>query len=133
METYNEKFRTRTKKLAVDVIKFYVSLKKSDELRIIGKQLIRSVTSVAANFRAATRARSDKEFYAKLCVVIEEADETLFGLELMMEAELIKPHEIENFSTEVTELLSVFSKTRKTINEKIKLLNNHLFTNSPSH
>ena len=120
METFNHKFRTRTKRLVVDIIKFYVDLRKTDEIRIIGKQLMRSATSVAANFRAATRGRSDKEFYAKLCIVIEEADETLFWLELLLETELVKTDQITNLTSEITELLSVFARTRKTINDKKK-------------
>jgi four helix bundle protein len=78
IESYNELFKQRTKKLAIEVLKLYRSHCKSEELRIIGKQLIRSSTSVAANYRAAIRARSDAEKYAKLCIVVEEADETVF-------------------------------------------------------
>ena len=120
METFNDKYRSRSKKLAVDIIKFYIAQNKTDEIKIIGKQLIRSATSVASNFRAATRGRSDKEFYAKLCIVIEEADETLFWLELLLETGLVNPIQIKDLTTEITELLSVFAKTRKTINERNK-------------
>lgn len=120
METFNDRYRSRSKKLAVDIIKFYIALNKTDEIKIIGKQLMRSATSVAANFRAATRGRSDKEFYAKLCIVIEEADETLFWLELLLETGLVSPNQIIVLTNEITELLSVFAKTRKTINERNK-------------
>jgi four helix bundle protein len=75
---YNELFKRRTKALALDVIRLYGTLRKSDEVRIIGKQMMRSVTSVAANYRASIVARSDREKYAKRCIVVEEADETLF-------------------------------------------------------
>lgn len=80
-----EKFKVRTKSLAIDVIMYYKSMPKSEENVIIGKQLIRSATSVAANYRAACRARSDAEFFSKISIVVEEADETLFWLELINE------------------------------------------------
>ncbi|MFH1160164.1 MAG: four helix bundle protein [bacterium] len=77
-QDFNENFRNRSRKLALDVLVFYSELKGREELRLIGKQLIRSVTSVAANFRAACRARSNAEYFAKMCIVVEECDETLF-------------------------------------------------------
>jgi len=80
---FNEKYRSRTKKFAIAIIRFYGRQKKTDEMRIIGKQLVRSATSVAANFRAATRARSNAEFFSKMCIVVEEADETVFWLEIL--------------------------------------------------
>ncbi len=64
-------------------------MEKSDEIYIIGKQLLRSCTSIAANYRAVNRARSQKERYAKMCIVVEEADETLFWLELLGESDLV--------------------------------------------
>ncbi|MEI6751990.1 MAG: four helix bundle protein [Paludibacter sp.] len=78
---YNEKLRDRTKKFAVSIILFYAKYcKQTEELRIIGKQLLRSGTSVAANFRAFTRGRSESEKFSKLCIVVEETDETQFCL-----------------------------------------------------
>ena len=75
---WNEIFQNRTKKLAVDIIRLHSQLKKSDETRIIGKQLVRSATSTAANYRAVIRARSDAEKFSKLSIVVEEINETLF-------------------------------------------------------
>jgi hypothetical protein len=63
---FNDEFRKRTKQFAIDVTKFYSSQRKSDEFKVLGKQLLRSATSVASNFRAAARARSNKEFYSKI-------------------------------------------------------------------
>ena len=83
MADFNSDIKTRTKKFAIRIIKMYSKLQKNDELRIIGKQLLRSSTSVAANFRAACRARSKKEYYAKLCICVEESDETLFWIEIL--------------------------------------------------
>lgn len=84
-EEFNETFRMRTKLLALEVIKTVGKLKYSDALGVIRKQLIRSVTSTAANFRTVCRARSERERYAKLCIVVEEADEVLFWMELLEE------------------------------------------------
>lgn len=76
---FNTKYRNRTMQFAVEVVQFYSQFcKKGEELRIIGKQLLHSGTSVAANFRAFTRGRSEAEKYAKLCIVVEEIDETQF-------------------------------------------------------
>jgi len=112
--SFNEKYNLRTKRFAVQCIIFYVNhCKKSEELRIIGKQFLRSSTSVAANFRAFTRGRSEAEKFSKLCIVLEEIDETVFWLELIEEAQLLP---VENFSSvqnEAIELLKIISTTRK--------------------
>jgi len=114
---FNEVFRIRTKKLAVAIILFYSQYcKKSDELRIIGKQLLRSGTSVAANFRAYTRGRSVAERYSKICIVVEEADETQFWFELIEEAKLLDINVFQHIKTEIDELIKVFT----TVKSKIK-------------
>ncbi|GAT62881.1 four helix bundle protein [Paludibacter jiangxiensis] len=111
---FYDKYCERTMNFAVAIVSFYSNhCKYKDETRIIGKQLLRSGTSVAANFRAVTRGRSSAESYAKLCIVIEETDETLFWLELLKKAALIDVSQIEQLITEVTELLKIFSTTRK--------------------
>src|SRR5690625_4858080 len=84
-----EPFKKRTKQLSLKVMTLYQSLPKSDETRIIGKQLSRSATSVAANYRAACRFRSDAEFFSKISIVVEEVKETLFWLEILIEAQII--------------------------------------------
>jgi four helix bundle protein len=68
----------RTKQLAIRIIRMFRALPKTDEARAIGKQLLRSATSAAANYRAACRARSKAEFVAKISIVLEEMDETVF-------------------------------------------------------
>ncbi len=76
---FNQNLRARTKKFAVSIILFYAKYcKQTEELRVIGKQLLRSGTSVAANFRAFTRGRYEAEKFSKLCIVVEETDETQF-------------------------------------------------------
>ena len=79
----------RTRKFAVEIIKFFQSLPRSEEAKILGKQLMRCGTSVAANYRAACRARSDQEFYAKICIVVEESDEVFFCLNYYLMLKLL--------------------------------------------
>ena len=112
MDDFNEKYRQRTKKLALEIIKLYRKLPNSDEARILGKQLIRSGTSVAANFRASCRARSGREYYAKFCIVVEECDETLFWLELIEESDIFKSELSGALIKESGELLAVFARTK---------------------
>ena len=99
--------------MALQLIRFTQTLPKIDEAYVIRRQLIKSGTSVAANYRATTRARSGAEFYSKLCIVVEEADETLFWLELIEEAELSTEEIIQPIKNEVTEILSILAKARK--------------------
>ena len=110
-----EVFKQRTKNLAVSIIVFYGKLKKTDATYIVGKQLIRSVTSTAANYRAACIARSQAEFFAKMSIVTEEADETLFWLEVMEESKLADSQQLNPFKQEALEILKVVSKARKNI------------------
>src|SRR5947207_13343366 len=104
----------RTKKFAIRVIKAFARLPKDEAARIIGKQFLRSGTSLAANYRAACRARSAADFISKISVVIEEADETLFWLELLIEAELAKKSLVEPLMKECHELLKIFSTSLAT-------------------
>src|SRR5947199_8507827 len=76
---FGEEMKGRTKTFAVRIIKFYKRLPKTDEARVLGRQVLRSGTSVAANYRAICRARSKAEFVAKIGTVVEEADETVSG------------------------------------------------------
>lgn len=96
-------------------IKSFAKLKYTDEISIIRKQIIRSATSVAANYRAVGRARSDKERYAKLCIVVEEADETLFWLEIVEELSLLEDTEITEIKTECEEILKTMASYKKKI------------------
>ncbi|MDT3405033.1 four helix bundle protein [Mucilaginibacter terrae] len=75
---FAEQFRNRTKRFVIDIINLYRLLPRSVEAQVIGKQLLRSASSVGANYRAACRGRSQAEFYSKICIVVEEADESLF-------------------------------------------------------
>ena len=116
---FNDDLKNRTKAFAVTIIKLYAELPKTDEMRIIGKQLLRSSTSVAANFRAYARGRSDKERYAKLSITVEEIDESLFWLEIFEESELLHPKRLEEHKTEALELLKILSSFRKTLKARL--------------
>ena len=108
-----ERLKKRTKDIALEAISIFKSLPKTDENRIIGKQFLRSATSVAANYRAVCRARSKAEYFSKLSIVVEEADETLFWIEIFLESGIIKTERLEGLSKEVLEILSILSKARK--------------------
>ncbi|MCO5278552.1 MAG: four helix bundle protein [Saprospiraceae bacterium] len=118
-EEFNELFRARTKKSALSIIAIVSDLKYSDALSVIIKQLIRSVTSVAANYRAVCRARSEKEKYAKLCIVVEEADETLFWIEMLIDGGFITEEKLSALRNESEEILKVMSSYRS----KLKPIN----------
>lgn len=108
-----EKVKKRTKQLAIDVMLFYNEMHKTEASRIIGKQMIRSVTSTASNYRAACVARSQRDFYAKLSIVVEEADETLFWLEMLRDARFTESKKVSPLIEENLELLKIVSKARK--------------------
>jgi four helix bundle protein len=110
-----DKLKLRTKNFAVEIVKYYRNLPKTEEAKIIGKQLLRSATSVAANYRAVCRSRSDAEFFAKLSIVVEEADETLLWLEIIIESELIKDDKTKQLYQEALEILSIMAASRKTM------------------
>ena len=109
-----EALRNRTKQFAVRVVKVFRALPKTDDAKVIGRQLLRSGTSVAANYRAVCRARSRAEFIAKMSIVIEECDETAFWLELMGETDILDKARLTELHKEAIELLSIFAKARIT-------------------
>jgi len=114
MDNIAEELKSRTKKFSIEVIKLCRTFPKEEESVIIKRQMIRSATSTAANYRAVCRARSDAEFFSKLSIVVEEADETLFWLELITELELVKNAQLKNCFDEADQLVRIFSKSRKT-------------------
>jgi four helix bundle protein len=111
---FREQMKTRTKKFALRVIKIYQALPRTGEAQVLDKQLLRSATSVAANYRAACRARSGAEFFAKLSIVVEEADEVLFWLELLTEAEIVANDRLVQITDEATQILKIVATSRKT-------------------
>jgi four helix bundle protein len=106
----SDEFRNRTKAFAARVIRLYVKLPKTrDEVRVLGKQLLRSGTSVAAHVREAARARSEDEFVSKLGGALQEADESQLWLELLRQECGIAPTAILPLEKEADELLAIFT------------------------
>ena len=100
--------RKRTKEYALRNVRLFRSLPKNPEAEIFGKQLLRSSASVGAHYREAFRARSNAEFRAKLGVAIQELDESIYWLELMGEAAILKKEKLDPLITESSELIAVF-------------------------
>jgi len=106
--------RDRTKRFALRIVGMYRALPRTEEARIIGKQVLRSGTSIGANYRAACRARSRAEFVAKLGVVLEEADETAFWLDLLRDAGVFSDRKLQELIREANELVSIFVASMRT-------------------
>ncbi len=109
-----EELKERTKQFALRVVKLFRLLPRTAEARVIGGQLLRCGTAIAANYRAACRARSKAEFVAKIGVVVEEADETVFWLELLADAGIIAKQRLDALQTEAGELLAIFAASQRT-------------------
>jgi len=104
----SQNLRARTKQFALRILRLYRALPPREEARILGKQILRSGTSVGANYRAACRARSRAKFIAKLGIVLEEVDETVFWLELLLEGGIVKHEKLDTLVREAQELTSIF-------------------------
>jgi len=102
-----EDLRQRTKQFALRVIQLVESLPKGRTADVIGHQLLRSGTSVGANYRAACRAKSTADFISKMGTVEEEADESLYWMELLVEAEIVKPELLTALMQEADELVAI--------------------------
>ena len=113
-----KQFQDRTKKLAVRVIKMTETLPHTRAADIIAKQIIRSCTSTAANYRAACRPKSVPDMIHKLNIVAEEADETLFWLELLIETDLIPQAKLQNLLQETDEILAMTITSLKTLRHR---------------
>ena len=105
--------KARTKQFALRVMKMVDALPRTIQGRAIAKQIIRSATSVAANYRAACRARSRAEFIAKIGIVEEEADESCFWLELIIDSGLLTEDRIRPLLSEAGELVAIMAASRK--------------------
>ena len=110
----SEELRIRTQALALRIIKLVGSLPGGSAPSVIGRQLLRSGTSVGANYRAACRARSRADFAAKLAIVEEEADETLYWLELLAKSGLVRTERLSHLMNETDELVAIVTASRKT-------------------
>jgi four helix bundle protein len=111
-------FKNRTKKLALNVIRVVESLPRSRTADVIGRQLIRSGTSVGANYRAACRGRSTADVIAKLRIVEEEADESIYWMELLTEANIVSEESIAGMLKETDEILAMTVASIRTLQKR---------------
>jgi four helix bundle protein len=115
MDNQATQLKERTKQFAIRIIRMLRALPKTDEARVISRQLLRAATSVAANYRTVCRARSTADFIAKMGLVVEEADETVFWLELLADAGIIQKARLEQLEREANELLAIFAASQRTV------------------
>lgn len=113
-----QEMKDRTKRFGLRVIRLVESLPKTGAARTIGGQLLRSGTSVGANYRAACRGRSKAEFAAKLGIVEEEADESLYWMEMLIDAQIIPMDRLKDLMTEGEEILSIIVASIRTTKGK---------------
>ena len=105
--------RERTKLFGLRIVKMFVALPKSDEAQVLGKQVLRSGTSVGANYREAHRSRSKAEFISKVGDCLKELDETAYWLELLTESGIVKPTKIAALQDETNQLLAILTTISK--------------------
>ena len=114
-----KEFAGRTKRFALRVMRLTGALPRTDEARIIGRQLFRAATSVGANYRAATRAKSDADFVAKMGIVEEECDECLYWMELLTEGDIVRPELLGDLTTEANEILLMVVASIRTVRTRL--------------
>jgi len=115
--------KSRTKNFSLMVIDLVEKLPNSISVRVIANQIVKSGTSVGANYRAVCRSRSDREFVSKMNIVLEEADETLFWIEIIMAKQWISNPELEIIWKEGNEITAIFVSSLKTVNDRINSQN----------
>ena len=111
---------TRSKSLALRIIRLYVTLPKTSEAQVIGKQVLRSGTSVGAHLREAKRSRSDAEMISKTEGALQELEETLYWLELLADAGIVKPEALADLMKEADELTAILVAGVKTLKNRPK-------------
>jgi four helix bundle protein len=109
-----DELKRRTKAFALRIVRLVESLPNTSSARVIGNQLLRSGTSVGANYRAACRARSHADFVSKIGVVEEEADESAYWLELLVEAGILSADKVKDLVNEANELTAIFTSSGHT-------------------
>jgi len=110
--------KERTKQFALRIIRLVEALPKGRTAGVIGRQLLRCGTSVGANYRAACRARSNADFISKMGIVEEEADESLYWMELLIEAEIVESVKLESLMKEANEILAMTVSSIKTARKR---------------
>lgn len=111
--------KTRTKDFSIRILDLVEKLPRSISAKTIANQIVRSGTSVGANYRTACRARSDREFLSKMNIVLEESDETLFWLELIEAKQWIDESYLSILSNEANQLTAIFVSSIKTVNVRL--------------
>jgi four helix bundle protein len=110
----HQQLRDRTKKFSFRAIHVFKHLPDSVDAEVVGKQFLRCATSVAANYRAVGRCRTKAEFTNKLRLVLEEADEAVYWLECICEAQLLRPDLLQPLIREANELVAIFAASLRT-------------------
>ncbi len=118
-----EELRSRTKRFAVRILNVSEAVRSRPGARAIADQLVRSGTSVGANYRAACRSRSEAEFAARIAIALEEADETAYWLELLVDAAFLPTRRLTDLMRECDELIRIFSAARRTTQMRIRTQN----------
>ncbi len=111
--------KNRTKIFSIAILNLVEKIPSNKIGNTIGNQIVRSGTSVGANYRAVCRAKSDKDFLNKIVIVEEEADETLFWLELLIASNILKSDQLEPLVKECNELIAIFTASGRTVRNKI--------------
>lgn len=106
--------RARTRQFALRILRLYSSLPRTTEAQVLGKQVLRSGTSVGAHYREAARARSVAEFISKIECGLQELEETVYWLELLAEGDIVKPSSLAELMREAEELISIFVSSART-------------------
>jgi four helix bundle protein len=117
-ESKRQDLAKRTKDFALRIIRLYSALPKSIEAQVIGKQLLRSGTSVGAHYREARRAKSNADFISKMEGALQELDETGYWLELLSESGIVKPERLQPLMKEVEELTAMFVTMVKNVKSR---------------
>ena len=110
--------RLRTRAFALRIVKLYVSLPKTAEAQILGKQLLRSGTSVGAHYHEATRSRSNAEFISKMEAGLQELEETIYWLNLLIDCGIVKKERLATLCQEADELAAIFVASVKTVKRR---------------
>jgi four helix bundle protein len=118
MRDGRQDLRKRTTEFALRIIKLYAALPKTTEAQVLGKQLLRSGTSVGAHYREGCRAKSNADFISKIEGGLQELDETLYWLELLAEANIIESSRLEPLERETNELIAMFVTMAKGVKQR---------------
>jgi four helix bundle protein len=113
-----EIFKARTKHVALEVIRLVETLPRNRTADVIGRQLLRSATSIGANYRAACRGKSKADVLSKLAIVEEEADETIYWLELLIESQIVQPSRVDELLNETNEITAMTVASIRTLRER---------------